>query len=36
MAGNMEMEVTGIILGRGSCVNNEEQFSNKAKISELH
>lgn len=36
MAGNMEMAITGIILGRGSCVNNEEQFSNKAEISEVH
>jgi len=33
---NMEMAITEIILGRGSFINNEEQFSNKAGISELH
>lgn len=36
MAVNMEMAITEIISGRESCINNEEQFSNKAEISELH
>lgn len=36
MAEDREVAITGIISGRGSCVNIEEQFSNKAEISEVH